>query len=66
MAIKQFTQQAQFMVRSHRKVKIVNRNTFYNFSIQKNDITNIFNPYLKEEIRLFLKPEVVEITLTEY
>jgi chromosome segregation protein len=61
MAIKEFSQQAQFMVISHREENIVNSDRIYGVSMQQSGITDIFSVDLEEEAKRILElPDVVE------
>jgi len=57
--IKEFAQQAQFMVISHREENIVNSDRIYGVSMQQSGITDIFSVDLEEEAKRLLElPDV--------
>ncbi|MFX1258462.1 MAG: AAA family ATPase [Promethearchaeota archaeon] len=59
MVIKEFAQQAQFMVISHREENIVNADRIYGVSMQQSGITDIFSVDLEEEAKRLLELEDV-------
>jgi len=59
MVIKEFAQQAQFMVISHREENIVNADRIYGVTMQQSGITDIFSVDLEEEAKKLLElPDV--------
>jgi chromosome segregation protein len=65
MVIKEFSQQAQFLVISHREENIVNSDRIYGVSMQQSGITDIFSVNLEEEAKRLLELEEIEPTITE-
>jgi chromosome segregation protein len=65
MAIREFSQQAQFLVISHREENIVNSDRIYGVSMQQSGITDIFSVDLEEEAKRLLEIEDIEPTITE-
>jgi len=55
MVIKEFAQQAQFMVISHREENIVNADRIYGVTMQQSGITDIFSVDLEEEAKKLLE-----------
>jgi len=59
MLLKEFAQQAQFMVISHREENIVNADRIYGVTMQQSGITDIFSVDLEEEAKRLLElPDV--------
>ncbi|MFX0177154.1 MAG: AAA family ATPase [Candidatus Hodarchaeota archaeon] len=59
MVIKEFAEQAQFLVISHREENIVNADRIYGVSMQQSGITDIFSVDLEEEAKRLLElPDV--------
>ncbi|MFX1323612.1 MAG: AAA family ATPase [Promethearchaeota archaeon] len=65
IVIREFSQQAQFLVISHREENIVNADRIYGVSMQQSGITDIFSVDLEEEAKRLLELEDVEPTITE-
>ena len=65
VVIREFSQQAQFLVISHREENIVNSDRIYGVSMQQSGITDIFSVDLEEEAKRLLELEDVEPTITE-
>ena len=65
MLLKEFAQQAQFMVISHREENIVNADRIYGVSMQQSGITDIFSVDLEEEAKRLLELEDIEPSITE-
>jgi chromosome segregation protein len=63
--IREFSQQAQFLVISHREENIVNADRIYGVSMQQSGITDIFSVDLEEEAKRLLELEDIEPTITE-
>jgi chromosome segregation protein len=63
--IREFSQQAQFLVISHREENIVNADRIYGVSMQQSGITDIFSVDLEEEAKRLLELEDIEPTMTE-
>lgn len=55
MAIKEFSNQAQFIVISHREENIVNADRIYGVSMQQSGITDIFSVDLQSEAKKLLE-----------
>ena len=59
MVIKEFSEQAQFLVISHREENIVNADRIYGVTMQQSGITDIFSVDLEEEAKRLLElPDV--------
>ena len=65
VVIREFSQQAQFLVISHREENIVNSDRIYGVSMQQSGITDIFSVDLEEEAKRLLELEDIEQTITE-
>ena len=65
VVIREFSQQAQFLVISHREENIVNSDRIYGVSMQQSGITDIFSVDLEEEAKRLLELEEIESTITE-
>jgi len=65
VVIREFSQQAQFLVISHREENIVNSDRIYGVSMQQSGITDIFSVDLEEEAKRLLELEDIEPTITE-
>jgi chromosome segregation protein len=65
VVIREFSQQAQFLVISHREENIVNSDRIYGVSMQQSGITDIFSVDLEEEAKRLLEIEDIEPTITE-
>jgi chromosome segregation protein len=65
IVIREFSQQAQFLVISHREENIVNADRIYGVSMQQSGITDIFSVDLEEEAKRLLELEDIEPTVTE-
>ncbi len=63
--IREFSQQAQFLVISHREENIVNSDRIYGVSMQQSGVTDIFSVDLEEEAKRLLELEDIEPTITE-
>jgi chromosome segregation protein len=61
MVIKEFAEQAQFLVISHREENIVNADRIYGVSMQQSGITDIFSVDLEEEAKRLLQLEDVKV-----
>ena len=61
MVIKEFAQQAQFIVISHREENIVNGDRIYGVTMQQSGITDIFSVDLQEEAKRMLELEDVKV-----
>jgi len=57
MVIKEFAEQAQFLIISHREENIVNADRIYGVSMQESGITDIFSVDLEEEAKRLLETE---------
>jgi len=65
MLLKEISNQAQFLVISHREENIVNADRIYGVSMQQSGITDIFSVDLEEEAKRLLELEDIEPTITE-
>ena len=65
IVIREFSQQAQLLVISHREENIVNADRISGVSMQQSGITDIFSVDLEEEAKRLLELEDVEPTVTE-
>ena len=63
--IQEFSNQAQFLVISHREENIVNADRIYGVSMQQSGITDIFSVDLEEEAKHLLEVEDIEPGLTK-
>ncbi len=59
MIIREFSNQAQFLVISHREENIVNADRIYGVSMPQSGITDIFSVDLEEEAKRLLELEDV-------
>ncbi|MHA1845957.1 MAG: AAA family ATPase [Promethearchaeota archaeon] len=59
MVIKEFAEQAQFIIISHREEVIVNAERIYGVSMQESGITDIFSVDLQSEAKKLLEPEKI-------
>ncbi|MFX0072022.1 MAG: hypothetical protein ACFFAO_13110, partial [Candidatus Hermodarchaeota archaeon] len=65
MVIKEFAEQAQFIVISHREENIVNAERIYGVSMQQSGITDIFSVDLEEEAKRLLELEDIPPQIEE-
>jgi len=65
MVIKEFSNQAQFIVISHREENIINADRIYGVSMQQSWITDIFSVDLEEEAKKILELEDVKPEIEE-
>ena len=63
--IKEFSNQAQFLVISHREENIVNADRIYGVAMQQFGITDIFSVDLEEEAKRLLELEDIKPIITE-
>jgi len=61
MAIREFSDQAQFLVISHREENIVNADRIYGVTMQQSGITDIFSVDLEEEAKKLLELEDIPV-----
>ena len=61
MLLREFSQQAQFLVISHREENIVNLDRIYGVSMQQSGITDIFSVDLEAEAKGLLDLEDIKI-----